>query len=249
MALEDATHRNTFTRGLIKSLRLMGRVTLTLAVFALAAFGVQYGASELTRRAEATPTPAAAPVIPVAASPLKIAQSYSVSRAFIGQVEPQRTVDVSVEMSGQLTELLVDEGDFVAAGARLAQQDTELLEAERIRLEASREATAAQLLFAEQTVARNAELTTRGFTSQAGLDEALARQNELRARIAEIDASLRDVSIRASKSVVTAPFAGRVTERYVDGGETLAAGQRVLGLVELGRPNVRIGVPLDLTEE
>ena len=229
--------------------RFVVRVAVTGAVVAGAVFAMQFGASELGRRADAAPTPDAADLIPVSASALRAQESYQVTRSLIGQVEPQKTVSLSFELPGRIDTIHVDEGDWVKTGQVLAAQDLSLLIAEQDRLNASRTATHAQLRFAEQTVERSAALTQRGFTSQAVLDEAMARKDELLARIAEIDASLSNVTIRIGKSRIVAPFDGRVTERLVDGNETLGAGQRVFGLVELRKPQVRIGVPLDLAED
>ncbi len=232
-----------------KVFRLAGRVIVTVGVIAAAVLAVRFGSSELGQRADAAPTPDAAAVIPVSARPLVQEAGYLVTRAFIGQVEPQRTVAMSFELPGRLNEVSVKEGDRVERDQVLATQDTSLLASEKTRLVASRDAAEAQLRFARQTVDRSRELSQRGFTSQAGLDEVLARQDELNARIAEVDASLENVAIRMAKSRIIAPFAGRVTERLVDGGETLAAGQRVLELVELRKPQVRIGLPLEVTED
>ena len=240
--------RRSVTSVLVGGFRLIGRVLLTFAVIAGAGYAVQFGSGELARRAEAAPLPEAAQLIPVSASPLTIVDGYNVTRAFVGQVEPQKTVSLSFELSGRLQAIGADEGDWVTEGQVLASQDLSLLTSEETRLQASRTAAEAQLRFAMQTVERNEELTRRGFATQAGLDEALSRQDELHARIAEIDASLENVAIRVAKSQIIAPFDGRVTERLVDGGEPLGAGQRVFGLVELRKPQVRIGVPLDLTE-
>ncbi len=246
---QPKTKRRSVTTVLMGGFRLVGRTLLTFAVIGAAGYAAVFGTDELTRRAEAAPAPEAAALIPVSASPLVIETGYDVTRAFVGQVEPQKTVSLSFELSGRLLELGADEGVWVYEGQVLASQDLSLLDAERTRLMASRTAAEAQLRFAMQTVERNEELTARGFATQAGLDEALSRQDELQARIAEIDASLENVDIRVAKSEIVAPFDGRVTERLVDGGETLAAGQRVFGLVELRKPQVRIGVPLDMTED
>lgn len=235
--------------GIIKrGAMLVWRLTLTVAIIAGAGFAVQFGTDELTRRADAAPSPDAAPIIPVATNPLQIVDGYDIPRAFIGQVEPQKTVAVSFELPGRLAAINFDEGDRVSAGETLARQDTALLEAERNQLMASKSATLAQLKFANQTVERSAELNERGFATQARLDDVLARRDELTGRIAEIDAGLQNVEIRISKATVTAPFDGRVTTRSVDGGESLGAGQTILSLVELRAPVVRVGVPLDFDE-
>lgn len=221
------------------------RTTVTLGVIAGAVFAIQFGAAELAQRAEASPTPDAAPAIPVTATPLTRQTGYEVQRAFIGQVEAAKTVNISFELAGRLENILVDEGDTVSVGQVLATQDTALLQSERTQLLASKSATEAQLKFANQTVERNEELQRRGFAPQAGVDEALARRDELNGRIAELDAGLTNVDIRLSKARVVAPFDGRVTARSVDGGETMGAGQSFVGLVELRAPQVRVGVPVD----
>lgn len=233
-----------FSRGL----RGLIKISVTLGVVAFAVVAVRVASSELTRRAEAVPPPDAAAIITVSVSPLAVESGYTVDRVFIGQLESQRTAVVSFELGGKLEKILVDEGDIVASGQILAGLDDSLLEAEQDRLEASRDAVLAQLRFADQTVERNSQLTERGFTSQARLDEALARKDELLSRVDELDAALRDMALRLEKSRVYAPFAGRITERPVDGGETLRPGDPVLGLVESAPPQVRIGIPLDIDQ-
>ncbi|MEX0277252.1 efflux RND transporter periplasmic adaptor subunit [Ruegeria sp. ANG-S4] len=222
------------------------RLGLTICVIAVAATAVYFGSSELARRADAVPAPDAAAVTPVSVTPITQENTYIVDRVFIGQVEPQRSADVSFELNGRLEDILVDEGDEVAKGQLLATLDIALLEVERDRLTASRDAIAAQLDFAQKTVERNAKLIEQGFTSQARLDEAVALQDELLSRIGELDAALRDVTVRIEKSSIEAPFAGQITSRHVDGGETLRAGELVLGMVEVVSPQVRIGIPLDV---
>jgi len=245
---DSKTQTSGFKSLAVRGARTILRTTVTLAVLAGAAVAVQYGTAELTRRAEAAPSPDPAPAIPVRATPLAREAGYDVQRAFIGQVEAAKTVNVSFELPGLLDSILVDEGDTVTRGQVLATQDTSLLEAERTQLLAAKSATEAQLKFANQTVERNEELQRRGFAPQAGVDEALARRDELIGRIAETDAGLANVEIRIAKSQVTAPFDGHVTARSVDGGETLGAGQAILGLVERAAPQVRVGVPLDFAE-
>ncbi|MEJ6402540.1 efflux RND transporter periplasmic adaptor subunit [Yoonia sp. 2307UL14-13] len=225
------------------------RTAVTLIVIAAALFAVKTGSDELTRRADAAPAPAPAPLMPVETTPITLAPGYDITRSFVGQVEPRRTTSISFELSGRLNDIIVDEGDTVAAGQHVATLDTQLLDADRARLQASQTALEAQLRFAEQTVERQSQLSDQGFASQAARDEALSRADELRARIAEVEAALLTNSIQTEKSQIHAPFAGRVTERRVDGGESIAPGQALIDIVEDGRPQLRIGVPLDLSAD
>ncbi len=249
MAKTEKEQETVRTGRLYRAGRGVLRVTFTLGIVALAGLAVAFGSQHLAQRANSAPAPAPAPTMPVATAPVVLEPGYSVTRSFVGQIEPQRTAAMSFELSGRLDEVLVDEGEAVERGEHLATLDMRLLNAERDRLQASKAALEAQLRFARQSVERQSELSDRGFASQVALDEALARSDELTARIAEIDAGLMTNTIQAEKSKIYAPFPGRVTERLVDGGESIAPGQALIEIVEQKAPYLRVGVPLDVTHD
>ncbi|MEL6681868.1 MAG: efflux RND transporter periplasmic adaptor subunit [Pseudomonadota bacterium] len=221
----------------------------TLIVIAGAGTAVSVGAEILTDRAAQTPPPVAADLTPVTVRSVTFEDAYTLSRQFLGQIEANAEIVVSFELGGRLAELTVEEGAFVAQNEVIARLDTALLEAEAARLEASRDATLAQLNFAETRLTRATELLGDGFSSQETLDQALATRNELAARIAEIDAGLQTVQINLAKSVIRAPFSGRVGILAVEANETLAAGQHVLTLIDTSTPVMRVGLPLDISPE
>ncbi|MEM8591784.1 MAG: efflux RND transporter periplasmic adaptor subunit [Pseudomonadota bacterium] len=230
-------------------IRLTFRLVITLAVVGGAGAAVIYGQAFLQERAASKPAPEAAPLVSVAVRPLVLESGYSQARAFVGQIEPRKTVAVSFELAGKLTEITVDEGDAVTAGQLIAAQDVDLLKAEKDQVTSSREAVEAQLEFALQRLERSEALLDRGFASQEQTDQAISTRDELNARIRELDASMARIEIQLEKSRVTAPFDGRVTRRFLDGGEALSPGQTVLEIVETAAPLVRVGVPLSLAPE
>ena len=232
-----------------RALRRTSGLILTLGIVTASLLTVLFGSEALTERAVVAADPDPAPITPVATQPIVLAEGYELTRAFIGQVEASRSSLLSAELSGKLTELAVGEGDRIQKGDLIAELDTRLLEAERARLEASKTAFVAQLRFAEQTVERLSRLSSEGVTSAAALDEALSRADELRARIAEVAAGLATNTLQIEKSQVFAPFGGRITQRFVDGGETVAPGQALVEIVEDAAPLVRVGLPLDVAEE
>lgn len=63
------------------------------------------------------------------------------------------------------------------------------------------------------------------------------------AQLAEIDAQLNTLKIQQSKSVLRAPFSGRVAQRLMDEGVVLQSGQAILRIVEAAQVEARIGVP------
>lgn len=96
-------------------------------------------------------------------------------------------------------------------------------------------------------------------TWQARLDAAQRRLEELQAGtrreqiraqealVAQFDANLAAIEIDLDKSVLKAPFAGKVASRTVDEGTVVSAGQALLRLVEDAHLEVHVGVPPHVT--
>jgi len=84
-------------------------------------------------------------VLPVETMALEGESSYEVSRTYSGEIVARRSSDLGFELAGTVIDLLVEEGDTVAAGASLAVLDTRDLLAQRQQLEAQRRQLQAQL--------------------------------------------------------------------------------------------------------
>ncbi len=227
-------------------LTTLGNMTVTLGVVGASAAAIVFAVGFLGDRAAAVPDPEGATPVPVNVASIRMEEHYTLPRRFIGQVEARTTVALSFELGGRIDELLVEEGDKVEAGSLIARLDTELLEAEARRLNASRAATAAQLDFAESRLERAEQLQKQGFTSTETLDQALAARNELSNRIAETDAALEAVKINIAKSELYAPVTGQIATQSVDAAETISAGQELITMIETSVPELRVGLPIDL---
>lgn len=182
----------------------------------------------------------------VRVAPIALQGSIVVPRQFPGELEARQTSNLAFEFSGFLDSLSADEGDRVAQGQELARLDVDLLRAEREALLASRNAVLAKLTFAESKLARAERLRNRGAGSADQADQARAEREELVARIAEIDANLRQNEIRQEKSVLYAPFNGLIGARLVDSGNNITAGETILTVYDIEEPRFRVGLPTDL---
>jgi multidrug efflux pump subunit AcrA (membrane-fusion protein) len=83
---------------------------------------------------------------------------------------------------------------------------------------------------------------------QSQLDELLAgtRIEQIQAQQAQvrrIESQINELEILLEKSVLSAPFSGQISRRYIDEGTVVSAGQQVVRLVEARQPEVRVGVP------
>ncbi|MCF4164143.1 HlyD family efflux transporter periplasmic adaptor subunit [Zavarzinia compransoris] len=187
-----------------------------------------------------------------------------------GRLEADQ-VDVSTKMAGRVVEILVHEGDFVSAGETVARMDRAEIDAQVAgaraqvtqaeKAVASAEASVAQAesqkALAKQEYDRAEALHRRGFQSVEVLDQrraqlaaadaalAAAEANvaQAEAAIDTAKASLDRLLTLAADTELKAPRAGRVQYRLAEPGEVLAAGARVVTLLDVGAVYMTIYLP------
>ncbi|MEO0408306.1 MAG: efflux RND transporter periplasmic adaptor subunit [Cyanobacteria bacterium P01_A01_bin.135] len=103
----------------------------------------------LAREAEVSETTEGL-VSPVQTLMVEPVSSYEVSRAYTGEIAALRSSDLGFERSGELVNILVQEGDRVSVGQPLAQLDISNLQTQRQQLEAQRAEAQARLLELER---------------------------------------------------------------------------------------------------
>ena len=179
--------------------------------------------------------------------------------------------DIATRQSGRITDVLAREGDMVDAGQVLAHMDTMDLQAEfreaDARLREAREgknyanAIVAQreseLSYAEAELKRSQELVKNGHVSQEKLDQSrTARQTaEAALRAARVLVLQSEAAIEAAiakterlktdidDSVLKTPIRGRILYRLAEPGEILAAGGKVLTVLDLTDVYMTIYLP------
>ncbi len=167
---------------------------------------------------------------------------YSVSREFVGVVEARRESRVGFELGGLVTELHVDEGEFIEARAVIARLDTAILQSRKRELIAARDQAHAAKELAELTRTRVGEALALNAVSSQDWDEADKNYSAQAASLARAESAIQSLDVRLEKAVLRAPFGAWVADRFVDEGEVVAAGSPVLHLLESVEPEVRIGV-------
>jgi HlyD family secretion protein len=187
-----------------------------------------------------------------------------------GRIEAEE-VHVATVYAGRVVEVLAREGDMVKKGEVLARMDSGELEASlaSARADVARaqegiaEGTAeiaqrrSQLTFAQQELARATYLVERGHIAesiaqqrQSERDAAEAALNVARAHLAAAErsveaaeAEVHRIEIRLDDTVLVAPIDGRVQYRLAEPGEVLAAGGKVVTLLDLTDVYMTIFLP------
>jgi RND family efflux transporter MFP subunit len=153
-----------------------------------------------------------------------------------GYVTARRQATVSAKITGKVTEVLIEEGMRVEAGAVLARLDDTEAKAQlalaRAQLTAARSQLAeirAQLDQAERDFARQEELLRRQLVSAQSMDAARAQRDALRARLGSAEEQVRvaqeSVSVarvQLDNTVIRAPFSGMVVAKAAQPGEMIS---------------------------
>lgn len=191
-----------------------------------------------------------------------------------GRVEADQ-VDVSTKAAGRVAQIMAQEGDLVEQGQLLAAMDVRELTAQLNRARADVDSAdsavnqakavieqrRSEQALAQQEFDRATELAERGVASQQVVDQAAA---ELKSTVAALDASIaalhtQERTVDAARALVdlyqtqiddaqlSAPVQGRVLYRLAQPGEVLAAGGRLLTLLDFGQVYMEVFLPNDQT--
>jgi RND family efflux transporter MFP subunit len=196
------------------------------------------GAASLLGSAEAQES--AEPPLAAAAA---VIESAPLERAYDGTVEAVNQATVSAQTSGRIAEIFYDVDDYVEAGAAiirftdveqraaLRQAQAALDEAEALRREAEEEFRRTTLLF------------ERGASTQREHDRALAAHDTAVARAAAAGSAVATAEQQVEYTLVRAPYAGIVTARQVEIGESVSVGQPLMSGLSLEALRVTVRLP------
>lgn len=170
-------------------------------------------------------------------------------------------VDIATKFHGRVKEILLDEGDRVQAGQIVAQMDTTSLEAQLAEAQAIVVSTEKQrnnalaivaqrkseCELARKNLSRAEKLFEKGIISSQKLDQEMATYevSESRCDAAEANVATTEASVEAAiaqterlkndinDSVLKSPISGRVQYRLAEPAEVLAAGGKLLTIIDL----------------
>jgi RND family efflux transporter MFP subunit len=153
-----------------------------------------------------------------------------------GYVVARRQATVAAEVTGKLSEVLIEEGMRVEQGQVLARMDDATERAQlaltEARLRAAQTAldeTRVQLEDARRTLVRQRELSDRELASQSDLDRAETAVRALEARLAngreQIEVARSEMALQAQlveELTIRAPFSGVIIARAAQAGEMVS---------------------------
>lgn len=172
------------------------------------------------------------------------------------------TVDVGSQISGQVTDVLVDYNDRVSKGQVIARIDPATYEAQIAQGSAQIENARAGLATAQATLRnaeldyqRKAELAAKQLVSRsdadlarAARDQARAQLNGAQAQIQQQIASTQTTRLNLQRTVIRAPVDGVVLTRSVEPGQTVAASLQSPVLFQIAEDLSKMEIVLAIDE-
>ena len=213
-------------RSVPTSRKLVPRIVLAVAALALLGAGGWYWNNRESKAAEG-----AYRTTPVERGDIRVAISAT------GTLSAISTVTVGSQISGQVTDVLVDFNSKVKKGDVLARIDPSSYEAQ-IEQGTAQIASASASLAQARAALRNAELDYRRKSdlgkqklvaqsdvdlARAALDQARAQVSSSQAQIRQQTASTQTTRVNLQRTVITSPVDGVVLTRTIEPGQTVAA--------------------------
>lgn len=177
----------------------------------VAVIAIVWGSQRLDRPAEQAAATAVAPASPpIAVDVYTLApEAFEVQVPATGTLLARESVEIVSELARRLVKVHAEEG-------RSVRQGDVLFELDAADLRAQLKKAAVQEQLAKVTLERTQKLATEGLAQQQELDLAKGRVEELAA-----DRTLLEVTL--SKTLIRAPFAGRLGLRRVSEGAWLSS--------------------------
>ena len=188
----------------------------------------------------------AARVVAVSVTPVRTG-SIREEIEITGALKPKEQVDVTAQVTGRVTNLTLQVGDFVKQGQLIAQlEDAELAqqvrraEAAQAIVRANQQQRQAELANAKADVERAQKLLEAGLLSRQEYETKMTAFRVIESQIAltgaQADQALaerRELQLRMQQMRIVSPMSGYVAQRFVDVGAVVGPATPVVRVVNL----------------
>ena len=135
-----------------------------------------------------------------------------------GEIAAQRQVNLSPKQAGQLQELLVQEGDVVGKGQAIARMDPDDIDNKIAESQAGLDGARVRMSRARLEFERRSSLHDAGALSTDDYLSFRAKYETAKADLRAAEQRLEQKRQDRRDLLITAPFAGTITNRFADPG-------------------------------
>jgi RND family efflux transporter MFP subunit len=143
---------------------------------------------------------------------------------YVGRFEAIKSVEVRPRVSGQITAVHFTDGQIVRAGQPLFTIDARPFQAALAEAQAGIATAQSDLALAKTDLDRALRLVSADAVAQSEVDRLKARVQAANAALAGAQARARSRALDVEFATVRAPISGRISDRRIDAGNLVAAG-------------------------
>ena len=170
------------------------------------------------------PSPAAAPPMPMVTVAAPIEREINQWDDYVGRFEASRSVEVRPRVSGQIVGVHFTDGQIVRQGQLLFTIDPRPFAAALAEARAGIATAQSELALAETNLGRARRLLEAEAVSQSDVDRLTAAARSAHAALAAAQARVRSRALDVEFTQVRAPIGGRISDRRIDAGNLVSAG-------------------------
>lgn len=163
--------------------------------------------------------------------------------ALTGTLRGKQQTDLAANAAGRVLATLVERGSEVKSGDLVARLDVRAASLSAAEARANADITKTRAETAKRDCDRYASLLAQGAIAQADFDRVADQCSTSGGTIAAAQARAASAAQMVGDGMIRAPFAGVVTERYVDVGEFVRQDTRVVSIVAVDTLRLEFSVP------
>lgn len=210
-------------------------------VASVAAIGCKNANGEAGAQASATRAPEEPPVSVKTAvvAPITVPRLLRLT----GNLRGAKETDLAANVNGMLLATNVERGQSVAAGEVIARVDVRAASLALAEAKVQVVNTKLQQTISSADCERYEQLKARGVVTDLEYDQVTAKCKIAPVSVEAAEARQRIAAKNVGDGVIRSPFAGVVTERYVDVGEYVQASSRVVSLAQVDELKLEFSLP------
>lgn len=162
-----------------------------------------------------------------------------------GPLDPAQVVRVKAQVPGTVRDVRVDRGSAVRAGQVLATIEALGVQSQAASAKAGVAAREAGLAVAKQQLDASKTLFEAGAISEIDFRGAQAAYEAAEAELAAAKANAAAAGESASRSILTSPITGFISERFIEGGEAIMPDAPLFTVVNADTLELAGQIPVD----
>ncbi len=162
-----------------------------------------------------------------------------------GTIVSRNDSRIAAEITGRVISV-IPEGTYVKKGDVIAEIDSRNLKLQVERNRSQIRRLAARVKYLKSDLARMQELAETNHTPTSRVEEAQSQLDMTKEELAQAKLTLEQTEIDLNRTIVRAPFPGRVVERLAQAGEYSVPGRQIVRLVDTDHLEVSAQAPVNL---